>query len=350
MAQADEDTKPHATGEPAVGVQPEDSLTGAACSPKFSHQHFERSLLNSASHPTYSSTTSNERLLPLTQDLLNSPNQHFHRRFTMGPRTGPKFFYHSFPNTPVRSLSPTATPPLIDVTSEEHQQPENDEWGNDRPRLPYAGVTPPTPSGWRSCACGMRDTILKTLKRFHEFMTIPLYAALASFIVALIPSLQHFMMEHVTPVRGFLTSAGACSIPVTMIVLGAYFYNAPQDKLPESSTAIIDAEVDEDLSIVSEDDADPEQGREASLSRSAMNTSQLSIITLAESVKGALKMRSLRRRFNDRGKGKVESGERPGETTTVVIACLARMIVTPLIILPVMGVLALNNVHPLFEE
>lgn len=181
-------------------------------------------------------------------------------------------------------------------------------------------------------------------------MTIPLYAALASFIVALIPQLQHFMMEHVAPVRGFLVSAGACSIPVTMIVLGAYFHNAPQDKPPGSSTAMVDAEADEDLTIVSEDDADPEQGREASLSRSAMNTSQLSVVTLAESVKGALKMRSLRQRFKDRGKGKVESGERPGETTTVVIACLARMIVTPLIILPVMGVLALNDVHPLFED
>ena len=81
-----------------------------------------------------------------------------------------------------------------------------------------------------------------------------------------------------------------------------------------------------------------------------MNMSQLSAISLTESVKGALNMCSLRWRFKDRGKGKVESGERPGETTTVVIACLARMIVTPLIILPVMGVLALNNVHPLFEE
>ena len=191
---------------------------------------------------------------------------------------------------------------------------------------------------------------MKALKRLHKFMTIPLYAALASFIVALIPPLQHLMMEHVATVRGLLVGAGACSIPVTMIVLGACFYNAPQDKPLESSTAMIDAEADEDLSIVSEDDADTEQRREASLSRSLMNTSQLSAITLAESVKGAFNMRSPRRRFKDRGKGKVESGERPGETTTVVIACLARMIVTPLIILPVMGVLALNNVHPLFEE
>ena len=140
-------------------------------------------------------------------------------------------------------------------------------------------------------------------------MTIPFYAALASFIVALIPPLQHLMMGHVATVRGLLVSAGACSIPVMMIVLGTCFYNAPQDKPLESSTAMINGEADEDLSIISEDDADTEQWREASLSRSVMNTSQLSAITPAESMKGALNMHSLRQRFKDRGKGKVESSK-----------------------------------------
>ena len=138
-------------------------------------------------------------------------------------------------------------------------------------------------------------------------MTIPFYTALASFIIALIPPLQHLTMGHVATVRGLLVSAGACSIPVMMIVLGTCFYNAPQDKPPELSTMMIDGEADEDLSIVSEDNADTEQWCEASLSHLVMNTLQLSAITPAESMKGALNMRSLRWRFKDRGKGKVES-------------------------------------------
>ena len=37
LSQVDEGTKPYATGGQAISVQPEDSLTGAASSPKFSH-------------------------------------------------------------------------------------------------------------------------------------------------------------------------------------------------------------------------------------------------------------------------------------------------------------------------
>jgi len=41
---------------------------------------------------------------------------------------------------------------------------------------------------------------------------------------------------------------------------------------------------------------------------------------------------------------------RPGETTTVIAACLARMIVAPAILIPAMGALVVRHVHPLFED
>lgn len=345
---------PPVADQRTLGDQPEESLTTPTTptTPKFHHQSFEQSPLIGVSHPKYSSTNLKGRLLPpTTQDLPPSPNK-FHRRFFMG---SPKFVYHTFPNTPVRSLSPTATPSLIDVTSEEPQPPEDDEWGNDRPHL---AITPPTSTKCQSYIRRMKNTILKILKKFHKFMTIPLYAALASFAVALIPPVQHFMMEHVAPVRGFLTSAGACSIPITMIVLGAYFYQPPSPDIPpeapESPTVTIHTDMDEEPLIASrEEDADPEQQafETSRVTRSMMNTSQISVITLAESVKSVLKMRSLRRRMKGGGKMRVESAsKRPGETTTVIVACLARMIVTPMIILPAMGALALHDVHPLFEE
>lgn len=60
-------------------------------------------------------------------------------------------------------------------------------------------------------------------RAFLEFMSVPLWAALLSFVVALIPPLQH-LVSSVTPLVGALRQAGACSIPLTILVLGSYFH------------------------------------------------------------------------------------------------------------------------------
>ncbi|KIJ36390.1 hypothetical protein M422DRAFT_69779 [Sphaerobolus stellatus SS14] len=65
----------------------------------------------------------------------------------------------------------------------------------------------------------------------NNFMTAPMWAALASLIVACIPSLQHFMMEHVRPIKGAINSAGNCSIPLTLIVLGGYFWTPEPEEV-----------------------------------------------------------------------------------------------------------------------
>lgn len=57
---------------------------------------------------------------------------------------------------------------------------------------------------------------------FLGFMTVPLWAALASFVVALIPPLQSFVRS-LSALVGALQQAGGCSIPLTILVLGAYF-------------------------------------------------------------------------------------------------------------------------------
>lgn len=54
------------------------------------------------------------------------------------------------------------------------------------------------------------------------FMTAPLWAATASLVVALIHPLQIFL-DSLEPVVGALQTSGACSVPLTMLVLGAYF-------------------------------------------------------------------------------------------------------------------------------
>jgi predicted permease len=65
--------------------------------------------------------------------------------------------------------------------------------------------------------------IVKPFNAVTSFMTMPLYAATISLIVALIPPLQK-ALGSIEPLVGAIETAGACSIPLTMVVLGAYFY------------------------------------------------------------------------------------------------------------------------------
>ncbi len=334
LAQADPDANASTNRELAVSAQPEQDFAEGDFSPDFGHGQFEQPP-NEAPHPAYSLNTSNVMLSP-ARSLPKLPSTEYsHRQLLIGSREEPKYLYRTFPNTPVRSSSPVEPPPLDDVAPEGPIQPEEEE--DDRSRLPYQTVMPSTSSEWKSWIRRTKNASLKFIKTFHKFMTAPLYAALASFIVALIPPLQHLIMENVTPVRGFLASAGACSIPLTMLVLGAYFYEAPQ---PTGSFTMVapNREVDENSPY-----ADPEEGLEAP--RLSMSVSQIGIIKY---VKNALRLRALRWRAKDSSRTKKQG--RPGETTTVVVACLARMIVTPAILLPTMGVMVDRNVHPLFEE
>lgn len=79
----------------------------------------------------------------------------------------------------------------------------------------------------RSCKSSLKDFsrkfVVRPFNAVTAFMTMPLYAALISLIVALIPPLQA-VISSIEPLVGALETAGACSIPLTMVVLGAYFY------------------------------------------------------------------------------------------------------------------------------
>ena len=72
-------------------------------------------------------------------------------------------------------------------------------------------------------------------RRVTNFMTPPLWASVASLVVALYQPLQHFIRSYLRPFRGAITQAGDCSIPLTLVVLGAYFHRPPdKSKLPPS--------------------------------------------------------------------------------------------------------------------
>lgn len=146
--------------------------------------------------------------------------------------------FYSFPNTPTRSAVVLA--PEVNYedalnrrfargSTSDSDSLESTSSDPDRERDPSALVThrrrrPPPPPPKRSLWTRTKRSTCSFFSTLNEFMTVPLYAAFLSLIVALIPPLQHTLDVHLKPIKGALEAAGACSIPVTLVVLGAYFY------------------------------------------------------------------------------------------------------------------------------
>ena len=210
----------------------------------------------------------------------------------------------SFSPPPQPQASTSGTPSML---ADEYDDDDDDD-------LPVGRqVTEPTSSAWQSRMRRTRNSISNTWGTIYDFMTVPLWAALASLIVACIQPLQHILEVHIQPVKGALTAAGNCSIPLTLVVLGAYFYTPPEkDDLP----------------------------RHKPLSRSASRT------TLYDQM---CDMFSLKRRDAER-RAPPRKLSRPGETRTVVVAVLSRMVITPLLLLPLLAVAAKYDVQQVFEE
>ncbi|KAI0261633.1 membrane transport protein-domain-containing protein [Gloeopeniophorella convolvens] len=70
-----------------------------------------------------------------------------------------------------------------------------------------------------------RAALRATWRAVTNFLTPPLWASLP---------LQHMLEAHLRPVKGALTQAGNCSIPITLVVLGAYFYRPAPPDAPRS--------------------------------------------------------------------------------------------------------------------
>lgn len=220
--------------------------------------------------------------------------------------------FYSFPNTPAHSVvrlpdsqSSLQTP----YGSDEEEDDDDDELP--RPRA----ITEPTRSRLHSIFRRSKRRITKSAKAFNEFMTAPLWAALASFIVACVAPLQEFLKHDVEPIRGALNNAGNCSIPLTLVVLGAYFYTPPPEKDDDIVRRLGNRQSDSTLSF-------------AGSIRSALN--------LTDTSKG-------KRRSND-------NSSEPGETKTVIIAIVSRMIITPALVMPLVALCAKSGWHKVFDE
>ncbi|KAI0337206.1 hypothetical protein BDW22DRAFT_1364370 [Trametopsis cervina] len=239
----------------------------------------------------------------------------------------PKFFY-SFPNSPMHKAK-TGLPPSGSTSV--HSTGVSDDEDEDADALEFPvrrHITEPTSSKWQSRRRQLRRRVGKSLRQINEFMTVPLWAALLSLIVACIPPVQHALDQHVKPIKGALTQAGNCSIPLTLVVLGAYFYSPPDDAAaPERSRA---------ATLLST----ANRGRRGrSISTSWSHTS------LLDNVREMFRMKT-----RSPSAERARETKRAGETKTVVIAVLARMIITPLLLLPVMALSTRFNLQEVFDD
>ncbi|KAH7909157.1 membrane transport protein-domain-containing protein [Hygrophoropsis aurantiaca] len=222
--------------------------------------------------------------------------------------------YHSYPNSPTCHNAPLPPPtPSPMSSSEVNINGEGDApfmrgyCGNPSSRLPsfYQRSRSIVAHGWR---------------KFEEFMTVPLWASLASLLVACIQPLQHALNEHMQPIKGSLASAGGCSIPITLIVLGAYFYTPPEDR-PES--------------------------RRPSL------TTMNSASSLFSNFQDMFKLKRTTRSSPYRSGSALSSSSqrlRRGETKAVVIAVVSRMIIVPILLLPLMALSTTYALHAVFSD
>ncbi|OJA17971.1 hypothetical protein AZE42_12753 [Rhizopogon vesiculosus] len=147
-------------------------------------------------------------------------------------------------------------------------------------------------------------------------MTVPFWASILSLIVACVAQLQS-ALERMEPVKGALGAARNCSIPLTLVVLGAYFYSEPQEEGMQN----------ENLSY---SQIGGRQGLEHQTSRSSLPSAFQEMFAL---------QRTPQCQSQTRGEGR-----------TVFVAILTRMVVVPAVPLPVMAILAKLDFHYVFED
>lgn len=236
----------------------------------------------------------------------------------------PKIFY-SFPNSPYHNAAklpgPVSTSTLSVAASSSDGENEDDDVLEFPARRHF---TQPTVSVWQSRRRRVGRKVGAFFRKFNNFMTAPLWAALLSLVVACIPPFQHALEMHIQPVKGALAQAGNCSIPLTLVVLGAYFYSPPDPEQDRARAALPTSQ--------------SRRGRSVST-----NWSQLSLV---DNVREMFKMKKRSPSEDSRVKEK----SRPGETKTVIIAVCSRMIVTPLLLLPMMALSTRFNLQEVFDE
>ena len=209
----------------------------------------------------------------LASDIESDPL----KSHTPPPHLNHSRFYNSFPNSPNDSR-----PNLLSETEDEGE------------------ISLATQTRSKHCLYHPWRLIVRTASVLNNFMTVPLWSALASLLVACIQPLKHALMNHLQPLNNSISTAGKCSVPLTLVVLGAYFHTPNQTRAPSRTL-----------------------------------------------------MQSMRHFFSHKEETRLDSQEnrpRPGETKTIILAVTSRMIITPILLIPALAFASWNGWHELFQE
>ncbi|KAI0051330.1 hypothetical protein FA95DRAFT_314467 [Auriscalpium vulgare] len=221
----------------------------------------------------------------------------------------PKMVFYSFPNSPTGSTS--------NLASDDDASDQATDVDSDDDELPHSfrRAAPPPTRMQRA-----KRRIASAFRAFNSFMTAPLWASLISLLVAFIPPLQHALEVHLHPIKGAVTQAGNCSIPVTLIVLGGYFYR-PADPAEKGRGGL--------------------KGRwRRAKARESFTGSVRELLSLNGGVAGGAEgLAAGKRADNSKGEGK-----------TVLVAIASRMLITPALFLPFMILGAARDIPPVFED
>ena len=231
-------------------------------------------------------------------------------------------FYNSFPNTPSSSVLTLGKydPRLVDSDSDNSDTDAEDSEIGLRHGLPTHSSVGVPQVRHSSVARGfqyVRRLTLRILVAISNFMTAPLWSAFFSLVVAFIEPVKHALEYHLQPLNGAINTAGKCAVPLTLVVLGAYFHDP------------------------TEDGTEPKTLNASNLSKTKthrtiwQHLSDLSRLHLPQSPKTHQKPDKL---------------PRPGETKAVILAVLARMIITPILLTPILVLAATFDWHAVFEE
>lgn len=295
------------------------------------------------------------------------------RRSSTG-RSGPPAWTRSFPNSP-------ASPPdsrgesLLDEN--EYEERRRDPERQARTSGPSALQKVKT-----TLAFAATTLVVRPALAVNAFMTAPLWAAVLSLVVALISPLQTFI-DSLEPVVGALQTSGACSIPLTMVVLGAYFVEdksaadevkaSPPSQQPpaqpqppvlpggsrraESPDGIADRDSDrQPWGVASEAPSTNESTGSLSWMKnpwssenSAPNGSAAAAAAQRATSRSPSAASNLGATQNAQQKTSASSESRQ-ETKTIAVSIASRMIVTPLILIPALAWYAVATRYNVMDD
>lgn len=185
---------------------------------------------------------------------------------------------------------------------------------------------------------------INTVRKILGVMTVPLWAALFSFLVALVPPLQH-LLESVEPVKGALKQAGQCSIPLTILVLGAFFFEDSPGPvgMPPISQDMPDHASVPSLQFV-------QHAQDAAVAASETGTVAAAAVPAAALASAAMPHENTAPLEH----AAAESVSAPDKNTytwrTIWAAVLSRMIITPILVLPILAYICLHSGHSVVDD